>query len=583
MEQKASGPEAEHQLPQSALQDRRTSFEPSDEEARCGIVFQPTQDIAMNNDAEDKPLTREDLREYWSIVRRRYWHFLLPCFLVFLVAILTSHIIPAVYKSGTLILVEEPTVPQQYVVPNVSGELQNRLDSITQQILSRTRLLHIIEKLNLYGTQKSHLAPDDVIERMRKDISIELVRAPGRGDLTAFNVYFSAPSPQVAQDVTSELTNLFISENIEVRQQQSESTTRFLESQLADARTTLAQQEERLRDYKNRYLGELPVQLESNIQILSGLQSQLQAEQDALGRAKQQNAYFESLLAQYRSAATSSRMVDGVPTGLPAIDQELDRLHSRLSDLTSRYTERHPDVLSVKDQIAKTEALKTKLTAELTAKAQGSESDGEFGVIRDIYTAGGPISPIMEVQSQLKANQLEIVNRQGAIKDLKTRIAGYQGRLNQTPVREQQLADLSRDYEQSKSNYDSLLAKKNQSELATNLERRQEGEHFRILDPPSLPTRPVFPNRLRFAVIGLALGLVFGAVSVVGSEKADDRVYSEKVLHDLVPAEVIVHIPRLETVVEQRKERFRIWLNAAVVVVILSCIVAGMAVSYLRG
>lgn len=537
----------------------------------------------MNNDAEDTQLTREDLREYWSIVRRRYWHFLLPCFLVFLVAILTSHIIPAMYKSGTLILVEEPTVPQQYVVPNVSGELQNRLDSITQQILSRTRLLHIIEKRNLYAPQRTKLAPDDAIDKMRKDISIELVRAPGRGDLTAFNVYFSAASPQVAQDVTSELTNLFISENIEVRQQQSESTTRFLESQLADARTTLAQQEERLRDYKNRYLGELPVQLESNIQILAGLQSQLQAEQDALGRAKQQNAYFESLLAQYRSAATSSRTVDGVPTGLPAIDQELDRLHSRLADLTSRYTERHPDVQSVKDQIAKTEALKTKLTAELTAKAQASESNGELGVVRDTYTAGGPISPIMEVQSQLKANQLEIANRQGAIKDLKTRIAGYQGRLNQTPVREQQLADLSRDYEQSKANYDSLLAKKNQSELATNLEKRQEGEHFRILDPPSLPTRPTFPNRIKFAGIGLALGLVFGAVSVVGAEKADDRVYSENQLLKIVPGEVIVQIPPLTTPVEQRKQRLWLYVNVALVIVVVSCILAGMAATYLRG
>lgn len=537
----------------------------------------------MNEEIEDKPLTIDDFREYWRAGCRRYWHFLLPCFVVWLAALVASYVIPAAYKSGTLILVEEPTVPQQYVVPNVSGELQNRLDSITQQILSRTRLLHIIEKLDLYAGERTHLAQDDVIEKMRKDISIELVRAPGKGDLTAFNIYFSAKSPQVAQDVTSELTNLFISENIEVRQQQSETTTKFLESQLSDARANLAQQEERLRDYKNRYLGELPGQLESNIQILSGLQNQMQAEQDALGRAKQQNAYFESLLAQYRSAATSSGMLDGAPSGLPAIDQELDRLHARLMELTSRYTDTHPDVLKVKDQIAKTESLKKQFTAELNTKAESGSRDQGLGGLNNAYTAGASISPIMEVQSQLKANQLEIANRQEAVKGLKSTIAAYQGRLNQTPVREQQLADLSRDYEQSKANYDSLLAKKNQSELATNLEKRQEGAHFRILDPPSLPTRPTFPNRIRFAGIGLVLGFIVGAVSVVGAEKADDRVYSENQLLKIIPAEVIVQIPPLTTPAEQSKERLRLWRNLALVVVILSSILAGMAVSYLRG
>ena len=532
----------------------------------------------MNEEVEDKPLTRDDLGEYGRTLGRRYWHLLLPCFVVWLGALLASYVIPSVYKSSTLILVEEPTVPQQYVVSNVAGELQNRLDSITQQILSRTRLLRIVEKLNLYAGERTHLSPDDVVEKMRKDISIELVRAPGRGDLTAFNIYFSARSPHVAQDVTSELTSLFISENIELRQQQSESTTKFLESQLSDARAGLARQEERLRDYKNRYLGQLPGQLESNIQILAGLQNQLQAEQEALGRAKQQNAYFESLLAQYRSAE-SSRLSDGTPTGLPAIDQELERLHARLIDLSSRYTDRYPDVQKVKDQIAQTEALKRQLAAQLKTKAEaGSKS------VDDTYAVGSQTSPgTMEVQSQLKANQLEIANRQESIKDLKAKIAAYQGRLNETPVREQQLADLSRDYEQSKANYDSLLAKKNQSELATNLERRQEGEHFRILDPPSLPTRSTFPNRFKFAGIGLALGLIFGLVSVAAAEKADDRVHSEKQLLKIVPTEVIVHIPPLTTPSERKKERWRFGLRVTAAVLVVCCMLAGMAVTYLLG
>jgi len=153
---------------------------------------------------------------------------------------------------------------------------------------------------------------------------------------------------------------------------------------------------------------------------------------------------------------------------------------------------------------------------------------------------------MMEVQSQLKANRLEIANRQETIQALKAKINEYQARLNQTPVREQQVADLSRDYEQSKANYESLLAKKNQSELATNLEKRQETEHFRILDPPSLPTKPYSPNRFKLACIGLAAGLVLGAASVAVAELTDDRIYSEKEMKKLLPADVLTEIPRLK-------------------------------------
>jgi protein tyrosine kinase modulator len=530
---------------------------------------------------EDEPLAKTDLAEYWQIACRRHWYFLIPFLGAWLIAVLISCVLPPVYRSGTLILVEESTVPQQYVLSNVSGELQNRLDSITQQILSRTRLLHIVENLNLYAEERQHLALDDVVDRMRKDISIELVRSPGRAELTAFNVHFSAHDPRVAQHVTSELTNLFISDNIEVRQQQSESTTKFLDTQLTDARATLAEQERHLRDYKNRYLGELPGQLESNIQILSGLQNQLQAEQDSLGRAKQQNAYLESLLTQYRSAQLSSFAPGDVPTGLPAIDKELDQLRTQLADLHSRYTDDHPDVKKLREKIATTETLKHEIVADLKAKAEAQKNDPHSVGIE--YVRNNQVSPLIEVQSQLKANELEIANRQETIKDLQGRIANYQGRLNQTPVREQQLADLSRDYEQSKTNYDSLLAKKNQSELATHLEKRQEGEHFRILDPPSLPTRPTFPNRLKVAGIGLFLGCVLGAVTVIGAEKVDDRIYAEKKLQTIIPAEVIVELPPLTTPAEQHTLRFRHWLNVALVVVVLTCILAGMAAIYLYG
>ncbi len=200
--------------------------------------------------------------------RRRHLHFLVPLLFGWLIVWGVSWVIPPVYRSGTLILVEQPTMPKAYVTPNVSDDLQERLQSITQQILSRTRLLQIIDQVKIYGDEHKQLTPDEKVERMRKDIEIELVHDAHNDKITAFNVYYSARDPHLAQKVTSELTNLFINENVEVRQQQSEDTTQFLQNQLETARNTLAEQEEKIREFKGQHVGEMPAQQQSNLQIL---------------------------------------------------------------------------------------------------------------------------------------------------------------------------------------------------------------------------------------------------------------------------------------------------------------------------
>ena len=227
------------------------------------------------------------------------------------------------YKSATQILVEQQALPTNYVTPNVSDDLQGRLQTITQQILSRTRLLHIIDELHLYSGMQAN--EEEKVERMRKDIAIELVR-DGANQVTAFNVSFSSSDPFTAQQATSELTNLFINENLEARQQESEGTTKFLVDQLETARKSLADQEEKVREFKSQHMGELPGQLGTNLQILSGLQGQLQSEADAINAAKQQHAYLQTLVDQYRALQSSPKTSDGAPIGLPALDEELQTL-----------------------------------------------------------------------------------------------------------------------------------------------------------------------------------------------------------------------------------------------------------------
>src|SRR5580765_6117665 len=430
----------------------------------------------MVDDLEEKSPESFDLQHYLGVVRRRHFHFLIPLLLGWAVVWSVSWILAPRYQSATLILVEQPTMPKDYVTPNVSDDLQQRLQSITQQILSRTRLLHIIENLGLYGSDHAKRSADEKVELMRRDINIELVR-DARDQINAFNISYTAGDPQMTQQVTSELTNLFINENLEVRQRQSEDTTKFLESQLDVARQALTEQEERVRQYKAQHVGELPEQLASNLQILSGLQSQLQNEQDSLNSAKQQHVYLQTLADQYREFQATSRHPDGAPAGLPAIDQELDRLKAQLADLSAHYTDRHPDVRKVKEQIAKAEKIKQQMQANLASPTSEQTAASAYG---DTLSP----SPMVELQSQLKVNKLEIENRQRSIQQIQSQIEQYQGRLNTAPLREQQLTDLTRDYDQSRKNYEALMAKRDQSEIANNLEKRQQGQQFRILDPP---------------------------------------------------------------------------------------------------
>ena len=524
-----------------------------------------------------------DFTEIKGIIRRRRLHFLVPFFCGWALVWGASWLLPSTYQSGTLILVEQPSVPEKYVVSNIDSDIQHQLDSITQQILSRTRLLRIIDSIGLYAEErKHHQSPDDLVAKMSKDIDIELSHGDDK-KLSAFNIYYANRDPKMAQRATAELANLFITENLEQRQERSENTTKFLEEQLDQARAKLAAQEAKLRVFKDQHLGELPTQTASNLQILTGLQNQVQANEDALDRAKQQNTYLESLINQYRAMNTSSsgsKSSDGgTSVGLADIDKQLEQLKAQLADLTSHYTDKHPDVRKTREQITRVEAMRARLVADLNNPANASSTaDPAAAKALDPKTA-----PMLELESQLKANRLEIANRESEIKDEQNKISQYQGRLNMAPVMEQQFADITRDYDQSKTDYEALLAKKNQSEMSTDLEKTQQGERFRMLDPPNLPVRPYKPNRLMLCGAGLAVGLVFGGAFAFGLEKLSGKIYSEREIKKVVPFEVIAEIPPIETPQEQSSSRRRAWFAGAAAVVIFGCILLGSAITFLYG
>jgi len=520
-------------------------------------------------DEEDGQVSRS-LDEYWAIARRRRWYILLPMFACWAIAWAGSWLVPSTYQSDALILVEQQKVPEHYVVPNVTVNLQDRIQSMTQQILSRTRLQATINRFHLYGTRRRWdlTQAEDPVEQMRKDIKIDLVEAPGQpGQLTAFKIRYSAGTPQLAQQVNSELTSLFIDENLKAQEQLSESTTAFLESQLADARVKLEEQEAKVRAFKATHLGDLPSQLETNMQILTGLQNQLQSTQRDIDGANQQKLYMESLQQEYQSIQASLGNGSSTATTPDSLNKDLMDLRHQLQEARSRYTEDYPDVVALKDKISKMEKLKQDMDSEIAANDKPAKTNGDVDPGSAAQVQHGSTSPMIQIQSQLKANRLEIQNYQQRAKKIESDIAAYQARLNLTPATEQELADISRGYEESKANYDSLLQKQNQSQLATSLEQRQQGEQFRILDPPSLPARPSSPNHLLISLAGLGLGFAAGAALAAFLEMTNVRVRQEKDLEEAVPLKVLIGIPHLDVPGEDRSRILlqRIEITAGVV------------------
>ena len=524
-----------------------------------------------------------DWEEYFAIVVRRRWWIVLPLFLIWLAVWGVSWLLPTTYQSDALISAEQEKVSDLYVMENVNVNLQNRLQSTTQQVLSRASLQAIIDRFKLYVTPprvSGFFKPKDPVDQMRGDIKIELVGSPGyRGEFVTFKIHYSADTPELAQQVNSELTSLFINENVRAQRQLSESTTAFLDKELADARGKMEEQEGQVSAFKARHVGNLPGQLQSNVQILAGLQAQLASTLHALDTSKQQKIYLESLLQQYQSAQASFGG-DSTVISTQALDKVLRDLRLQIQNLRTRYTDDHPDIVALKDEIAKTEVLRKQNEAEIASNQQAGKSSNAIDLSAAEGVQRGSPTAIMQLQSQLKANQLEIQNEQEHAKDLELQTAAYQGRLNLTPETEQELGVVSRGYDEAKFNYNSLLQKQTQSQLATSLGQQHQGQQFRIIDPPKLPDKPSAPNRFLISLCGLAFGAVFGVGIVVFLELTDVRYRREKDLEGILPARMLVGIPRLSTPEEDRSRLIVRYVECGAVALVAILIFIGNLYTY---
>lgn len=524
------------------------------------------------------------VEHYLRIIFHRKW-LVLGTFLVVTAA--TCFVVwrmPDLYTSDTLIMVDPQKVPETYVKPTVTGDIRNRLGTLSQQILSATRLQKIIDTLNLYPAERKKLAREDVISKMRSDISVSVVSDfGGSQDLQAFRITYSGRDPRLVAQVANELASQFIDENLKDRETQATGTTDFLENQLQETRKTLESQEAKLRDFKMKHIGEMPEQQAADLQILGQLQSQLQLEGDALARSEQQKSYLQAMMGQ--QAAPVVDLDEAEPRGgsepgaqkAAAKPSQLATLRARLATLELRYTEEYPEVRKVKAQIADEEA-KEKKAAETAqaapspaAAAPAPPAPSQAPAKRPAAAPLTSSNPVL--LSQMKGVQDEIAKHTQEKQRLTKLIAGYQAKLEAIPVREQEVTDLVRDYEISKVHYQQLLNNQLSAETATQLEIRQKGEKFKILDPAQPAERPTRPNRKLLDAGGAAAGLGLGLLLALITEFLGMSITAPDQLLETAGVPVLEVIPVIQTRTDQKARRRRlIWGAAAsAAAIILAC------------
>ncbi len=435
-----------------------------------------------------------NLADVRRILRRYWWILALTTTVGALVAVCAVLVLPKRYTSRTMILVEQPTVPADYVKPIISGDLNHRLASMQEQILSRTRLQPVIDKFGLYVKQRQRDNAEDIVARLRAAVKIspmEPMAGTDNRQLPGFYVSLDFDEPQMAQQICTEITAMFLEQNAKEREQQATRTTSFISGQLNDAKLKLDDQDAKLAQFKRQYLGSLPEEEQTNLSILTGMNSQLEANTQALAMRQQ------------------------------------------LATLLAHYTPKHPDVVKLRDQISELEK----------RQAESAKAD---------KTNAAPAAPIItppqtqQLRAKIRQDEINIADLTHRQAQLQEQIHQLQGRVQASPMVEQQFKELTRNYQTASDFYNELLKKRQNSAMATDLEHQQQSEQFRVFDPPSLPQKPSFPNVPMFLGGGGGGGLAIGLGILYLIAFMDKSLHTEHDVEKCLKLRVLTVIPTLE-------------------------------------
>ena len=472
---------------------------------------------------------------------RKHWWIILAC-AVGCAALSTSVAtqLPKKYMSQTAVLVDKPTVPSEYVKPVVTEDLNQRLASMKEQILSQTRLEPVIEKLDLYHEDRGRLPMEDLIERLRKAIEISpLEPMPGAQDRTipGFSVQVTFDNPQSAREICAEIAAMLMEQNKRDLEQQAVRTASFIGQQLEEAKARLDEQDAKLAQFKRQSIGSLPQGEHSNLSSVSTLNSRLQANAQALSLVQQDKAFDESHLSQAKADWDASRSKPNPQ----ALEEQLRVAQDQLTVLESRYTAEHPAVIQAKNRIAE---LKKRLGETPNSDNASAESQ----------SASEP-SQVQRLRSKLRQDEVRIADLTKQQTEIQDQIRLLEGRAQTTLTAEQQQKELTRNHQSALDLYNDLLKK--QQTMATDAAHQQQAEQFRALDQPSLPTKPSFPKILYFAGGGLGGGIVLGVAIIYLLMATDNTVHTEKEVEMYLKLPVLTSLPDMKSSARQRRARPR--------------------------
>jgi len=534
----------------------------------------------------------QTLQDYIAFLRRRKWFIVVPWLVILCIASVVAYILPPVYQSKATILIESQQVPEDLVRTTVTGYAEERIKTITEQILSRQTLEQIIKDFRLYPDFQDNAPIEDILSKMRKDISVEMVSAmvpSRRGERqvevnVAFTVSYEGGDPKKVTQVANRLTSLFLEYNMRLRENLAKTTTNILEQQLEAYRNTTRLLEEKIARFKEEHLTELPELMRLNLEFEQQIRQQIERVETKILALEDRKVYLEGQLATIspsvlfrgdqvweprdrlkllRSQAISleaslspkhpdvikiRREIEELEKKVNA-DNERRNLEKMLNDkevqlenLRNRTTDKHPDVVRLKQEISN---IKTAL-ADIQADEAGGADSADSGPTNPAY---------INLQTQIKRTEIELDSLRTQRKELEKKWQQYVKRLEQMPQVEQEYQDLARDYSAAQKKYNETSEKLMEARQAENLEENQAGEKFTVVDPPHVPGKPVKPNRMAIILIGFILGLGAGAGLAAAMEFTDTTLRTAGDVRRLTGAPVLSAIPDVREVQEMQGKR----------------------------
>jgi polysaccharide chain length determinant protein (PEP-CTERM system associated) len=414
-------------------------------------------------------------------------------------------------------------------------------------VTSRTNLEKIAEEYRLFKDREIRTYPDSLIAALKERIGIEVTEG-GPGGASTFTIYFRGENPRKVMQVTNALASNFISENLKMRESQALGTSNFLADELESVERRLLVKEEELKLYREKYMGGLPEQLQTNLTILGRLQVQLEQYNNSLRDAENRKIIIQNQIAEMSEASSSA---SSSISGQNPDPTDLLSLRNQLAFLETRYTQNHPDVIRLKNQIAKLEAEQPETSTSDSIPNQASGMSRLDSALKQ------------EVQNI----DYTILTLKSDIEKTKSQISTYQKQIEDTPKRELELLTLNRDYENLKGLYNSLLNRKLEAEIAVSMERKQQGERFMIIDPAKVPWKPFQPDVSRIILMSLVLGLGLGLGLSYLMEIMDTSFKDPEDLEKAIQLPVLVSIPFHYTAQERRNQKAKEILKATSVAV----------------